>query len=47
MLIVYAAIGNLSPLRLYNIAVFPGILMAGLYIVYVIVRVWINPKLAL
>jgi tripartite ATP-independent transporter DctM subunit len=46
MLIVYAAIGNLSPLRLYAAAVFPGILLAGLYIVYVIVRVWINPKLA-
>ena len=46
MLIVYAAIGNLSPLRLYAAAVFPGILLAGLYIVYVIVRVWINPGLA-
>ena len=46
MLIVYAAIGNLSPLRLYAAAVFPGLLLAGLYIVYVIVRVWINPKLA-
>ncbi len=46
MLIVYAAIGNLSPLRLYAAAVFPGLLLAGLYIVYVIIRVWINPKLA-
>ena len=46
MLIVYAAIGNLSPLRLYAAAVFPGLLLAGLYIVYVIVRVWMNPKLA-
>ena len=46
MLIVYAAIGNLSPLRLYAAAVFPGLLLAGLYIVYVIVRVWINPALA-
>ena len=46
MLIVYAAIGNLSPLRLYAAAVFPGLLLAGLYIVYVIARVWMNPKLA-
>jgi len=46
MLIVYAAIGNLSPLRLYAAAVFPGLLLAGLYIVYVIVRVWMNPSLA-
>jgi tripartite ATP-independent transporter DctM subunit len=46
MLIVYAAIGDLSPLRLYAAAVFPGLLLAGFYIVYVIVRVWITPSLA-
>ncbi|MGJ8622520.1 MAG: TRAP transporter large permease [Yoonia sp.] len=46
MLIVYAAIADLSPLRLYAAAVFPGLLLAGLYIVYVIVRVWSNPSLA-
>jgi tripartite ATP-independent transporter DctM subunit len=46
MLIVYAAIADLSPLRLYAAAVFPGMLLAGLYIVYVIVRVWSNPALA-
>ena len=46
MLIVYAAIAELSPLRLYAAAVFPGLLLAGLYIVYVIVRVKINPGLA-
>ncbi len=46
MLIVYAAIAELSPLRLYAAAVFPGLLLAGLYIVYVIVRVWINPSIA-
>lgn len=46
MLIVYAAIAELSPLRLYAAAVFPGLLLAGLYIVYVIVRVWLNPSLA-
>ena len=46
MLIVYAAIGNLSPLRLYAAAVFPGLLLAGFYIVYVIMRVWWNPSIA-
>ncbi len=46
MLIVYAAIAELSPLRLYAAAVFPGLLLAGLYIVYVITRVSINPALA-
>ncbi|MEJ8473594.1 TRAP transporter large permease [Roseibium algae] len=46
MLIVYAAIAELSPLRLYAAAVFPGLILAGLYIVYVIVRVWINPAIA-
>ena len=46
MLIVYAAIAELSPLRLYAAAMFPGLLLAGMYIVYVIVRVGINPELA-
>ncbi|MCV2886813.1 TRAP transporter large permease [Ruegeria aquimaris] len=46
MLIVYAAIAELSPLRLYAAAVFPGLLLAGLYIVYVMIRVSINPALA-
>lgn len=46
MLIVYAAIAELSPLRLYAAAVLPGLLLAGFYIVYVIIRVWINPAIA-
>ncbi|MEM7209801.1 MAG: TRAP transporter large permease subunit [Pseudomonadota bacterium] len=46
MLIVYAAIAELSPLRLYAAAVFPGLLLAGMYIVYVIVRVYLNPTIA-
>jgi tripartite ATP-independent transporter DctM subunit len=46
MLIVYAAIGDLSPLRLYAAAVFPGLLLAGFYILYVIIRVKITPSLA-
>ena len=46
MLIVYAAIAELSPLRLYAAAIIPGFLLAGSYIVYVIVRVLINPSIA-
>ena len=46
MLIVYSAIAELSPLRLYAAAMFPGLLLAGLYIVYVILRVSFQPKLA-
>ena len=46
MLIVYAAIAELSPLRLYAAAMFPGLLLAGLYILYVIVRVFFQPQLA-
>ena len=46
MLIVYAAIAELSPLRLYAAAVLPGFLLAGSYIVYVIIRVLLKPSLA-
>ncbi len=46
MLIVYAAIAELSPLRLYAAAMLPGLILAGSYIVYVIIRVWINPSIA-
>jgi len=46
MLIIYAAIAELSPLRLYAAAVFPGLILAGLYIVYVITRVSLNPSIA-
>ena len=46
MLIVYSAIAELSPLRLYAAALFPGMLLAGLYMVYVIGRATLNPSLA-
>jgi len=46
MLIVYAAIAELSPLRLYAAAVFPGLILAGFYIVYVLIRVYLNPSIA-
>ena len=46
MLIVYAAIAELSPLRLYAAAIFPGFLLAGFYMIYVITRAFFNPSLA-
>ncbi|MGI9384193.1 MAG: TRAP transporter large permease [Methyloligellaceae bacterium] len=46
MLIVYSATSNVSVVKLYAGAIFPGFLLAGLYIVYVIGRAMINPKLA-
>jgi TRAP-type mannitol/chloroaromatic compound transport system permease large subunit len=46
MLIVYAAAASMSVVRLYAGAIFPGFLLAGLYIIYVISRAWLNPKLA-
>ena len=46
MLIVYAAVAELSPLRLYAAAMLPGLMLAGLYVVYVMVRAAITPSLA-
>ncbi|WP_119422690.1 TRAP transporter large permease [Desertibaculum subflavum] len=46
LLIVYAAAAGISAVKLYAAAFFPGFLLAGLYVVYVIVLAMINPKLA-
>ncbi|OYZ36497.1 MAG: C4-dicarboxylate ABC transporter [Polynucleobacter sp. 24-46-87] len=46
MLIVYAATAGVSVVKLYAAAMIPGFLLAGLYLVYVIVRVVLNPSLA-
>ncbi len=46
MLIVYAATSNVSVVRLYAGAILPGFMLAGLYILYVIGRAWLNPSLA-
>jgi tripartite ATP-independent transporter DctM subunit len=46
MLIVYAAAASISAVKLYAAALFPGFLLAGLYVIYVIARAVINPKLA-
>ena len=45
MLIVYGATAGVSVVQLYAGAFFPGILLAGLYVVYVIVLAKIKPHL--
>jgi tripartite ATP-independent transporter DctM subunit len=45
LLIVYAATAGISAVKLYAAAVFPGFLLAGLYVVYVIGRAMLNPAL--
>ena len=46
MLIVYSVIAQLSPLRLFAAAIFPGLLLAGLYIAYAVGRAWLHPSIA-
>jgi tripartite ATP-independent transporter DctM subunit len=46
MLIVYAATSGVSVVRMYAAALVPGLMLAGLYLVYIVVRALLNPKLA-
>jgi tripartite ATP-independent transporter DctM subunit len=46
LLIVYAATAGVSAVKMYAAAMLPGFLLAGLYVVYVIGRAVINPRLA-
>jgi len=46
MLIVYSATSNVSVVKLYAGAIFPGFMLAGLYILYVIGRSILNPSVA-
>src|SRR5688572_13204265 len=46
MLIVYGAAAGVSVVKLYAAAMFPGFLLAGLYVVYVIGRAMITPSMA-
>lgn len=46
MLIVYAATAGVSVVKLYAAALIPGFMLASLYLVYIVLRVVINPKLA-
>ncbi len=46
MLIVYSATSTVSVVKLYAAAIFPGFMLAGLYILYVLTRSILNPNLA-
>jgi tripartite ATP-independent transporter DctM subunit len=46
MLIVYGATASISVVRLYAAAMLPGILLASLYLIYVVARVVHKPSLA-
>jgi len=46
MLIVYAATAGISVVKLYAGAIIPGFMLAGLYMIYVVGRAALNPKLA-
>jgi tripartite ATP-independent transporter DctM subunit len=46
MLILYGATAGVSPVQLYAGAFFPGLMLAGMYMVYVMVRAILNPSLA-
>jgi tripartite ATP-independent transporter DctM subunit len=46
MLIVYAAASGVSIVRLYAGALLPGLTLAGLYLIYVVVRAKLQPELA-
>jgi TRAP-type mannitol/chloroaromatic compound transport system permease large subunit len=46
MIIVYAAVAGQSVVKLYAAAMFPGLFLAFLYVLYVIGRTLINPRLA-
>jgi tripartite ATP-independent transporter DctM subunit len=46
LLILYGATAGISVVKLYAAALLPGFLLAGLYMVYVIVRCTLNPSLA-
>lgn len=46
MLIVYAATAGVSVVKMYAAALLPGLMLAGMYMLYVMGRVLLNPALA-
>jgi TRAP-type mannitol/chloroaromatic compound transport system permease large subunit len=46
LLILYGATAGVSVVQLYAGAFFPGLMLATLYVAYVIIRAWLQPSLA-
>lgn len=45
MLVVMAPVLGVNVLDLFAAAIFPGLILSGLYVLYAMVRSWINPEL--
>ncbi|MBN1365521.1 MAG: TRAP transporter large permease subunit [Syntrophaceae bacterium] len=45
MLVVYGSWAMLSVGKLFMAAVFPGLMLSGMYAAYVVIRCWLNPEL--
>ena len=46
MLVMYGPMANLSVAQLFAAALFPGLLLSLLYMIYIGIAAWLNPKLA-
>lgn len=46
VLIFYGLTANVAIGDLFLAVVFPGLLLAGIYVVYIVVRCWLNPNIA-
>ncbi|MET3578379.1 tripartite ATP-independent transporter DctM subunit [Mesorhizobium robiniae] len=46
LLIVYGATAGVSVVRMYAAALFPGLLLAGLYLIYVVAKAVLQPQVA-
>jgi tripartite ATP-independent transporter DctM subunit len=46
MLVMYGPIANLSVARLFAGALFPGLLLASLYVLYIGIAAWLKPQIA-
>lgn len=46
MLVMYGPMANLSVAQLFAAALFPGLLLAGLYLLYIGLGAWLRPNLA-
>lgn len=45
LLILYGATAGVSTVQLYAGAILPGLLLSGLYFLYIVGRTWLNPEL--
>ena len=46
MLVMYGPMANLSVAQLFAAALFPGLLLSFLYLLYIVIGCWVRPKMA-